>query len=265
MARSAIVLGGFATCLSFFVGSLAAEPAPPAAVDMFDAVAAGTLEVKVIPKDATRANILFRNQTKQPLHLRLPEAFAGVPVLAQRGGGLGGGGLGGGGLGGAGGAQQSFGGGFGGGGLGGGGGFGGGGFFQVPPEAMKKVRVVTVCLEHGKKDPNPRIAYELKPITDFTRDKRVIEICKLLGQGKLNQQTAQAATWHLTDGLSFEQLVRKVRIRHLNGSTEMFFSPGQVAQAARLVASVTEYVDSQQDVSPGRVATLESPGDFIGP
>ena len=99
MARSAIVLGGFATSLLFFVGSLAAEPAQPVAVDMFDAIAAGTLEVKLIPKDATRANILFKNQTNQPLHLRLPEAFAGVPVLAQfGGGGRGGGGLGGGGI-----------------------------------------------------------------------------------------------------------------------------------------------------------------------
>lgn len=271
MARSAIVLGGFATSLLFFVGSLAAEPAQPVAVDMFDAIAAGKLEVKLIPKDATRANILFKNQTNQPLHLRLPEAFAGVPVLAQfGGGGRGGGGLGGGGLGGGGGGQQSIGGGLGGGGGGGGfggggGGFGGGGFFQVPPDAMKKVRVATVCLEHGKKDPNPKIAYELKPITDFTKDKNVIEICKLLGQGKLHQQIAQAATWHLTDGLSYEELVKKVKIRHLNGSTEMFFSPGQIAQAARLVASVSHYVDSKKDDSPGRVATIESPSDFLGP
>ncbi len=265
MARSANFLGGFATMILLFAGSLAAEPAQPAVVDMFDAVAAGTLEVKLIPKDATQANILFKNQTEQPLHLRLPDAFAGVPVLAQRGGGLGGGGLGGGGLGGGGG-QQSIGGGLGGGGggLGGGGFGGGGGFFQVPPEAMKKVRVATVCLEHGKKDPNPRIEYELKPITEFTEDKKVIEICKLLGHGKLDQQTAQAATWHLTDALSFDELVQKVRIRHLNGSTEMFFSPQQVAQAARLVAHVSHFVDSQKDDSPGRVATIESPGDYLG-
>ena len=70
--------------------------AAAAATDMFAAVKNGELQVRVIPKDATQVTVLFKNQTQQPLSLRLPEAFAGVPVLAQIGGG-GVGGLGGGG------------------------------------------------------------------------------------------------------------------------------------------------------------------------
>jgi len=269
MARVAILLGAVAALLLPTAAAFAGKPGKAEAnlqpvVDMFDAISDGTLTVQVIPKDATRANLLFRNQTKQPLRLRVPEAFAGVPVLAQRGGfGGGGGGRGGGGGGfggGGGGGQQAFGGGGGGGGFGGGG--GGGGFFQVAPEAMRKVKIVTICLEHGKKDPNPKIAYEIKPIETVTGDKRVHEICKLLGDGKLDQQIAQAAAWHLTDGLTWEQLVQKVKIRHLNGSTETYFSPYQVTTAARVVSMLTNLLEAEGDnKSPGEQD--EQPHDSI--
>ncbi len=39
-----------------------------------------------------------------------------------------------------------------------------GGFFNVKPGKVGKLRVPTVCLEHGKPDPNPRMAYKLVPI-----------------------------------------------------------------------------------------------------
>ena len=123
-------------------GAAAAE-----SVGLFDAIEAGRVDVTFIAKSDRAARILITNREKQPIHLRLPEAFAGVPVLAQfggggggRGGGGGGLGGGGGGLGGGGGGQQSVGGGLGGGGGGlgggglGGGGGGGGGIFSVPPE-----------------------------------------------------------------------------------------------------------------------------------
>ena len=93
---------------------------------------AGQIEVKIIPQNATKANVLIRNLTDKPVELRLPKAFASVPVLAQgMMGGMGGmggggmGGMGGGGMGGGGG--QAGGGGMGGMGGGGMGGMGGGG------------------------------------------------------------------------------------------------------------------------------------------
>ena len=261
MARFAIICSLTAVLLPA-ANSLSADKPSRAiadqqpAVEMFAAISDGQLKVQLIPKDATRANVIFRNQTDQPLRLRLPEAFAGVPVLAQAGFGGGGGG----GFGGGGGGQQSFGGGMGGGGFGG----GGGGFFQVAPGAMKKVKVATVCLEHGKKDPNPKIAYEIKPIASFTTDQRVHQVCSLLGQGKMDQPTAQAAAWHLTDGLTWEQLAQKVKIRHLNGSTEMYFSPRQVTNAARLVSFVTALVKAEEEskrTSPGEQP--EQPHDAV--
>jgi len=68
-------------------------------VNFFDAMKAGQIEVKLIPKDSTQGRVFIQNKTKKPLNVKLPEAFAATPVLAQMGMGgmnMGGGGGGGG-------------------------------------------------------------------------------------------------------------------------------------------------------------------------
>mgnify|MGYP003984171623 CR=1 FL=1 len=211
-------------------------------VEFFAAKKAGLIDVMFIPRSSKSANIMMKNRTKRKLNIRMPEAFAGVPMLGQMGGmggggmGMGGGGMG---MGGGGGQSQGMGGGGGGMGMGGGGmGMGGGGmggFQNIEPGRVRKVKVTTVCLEHGKKDPNPRIKYDIVPIENFTRNAQVIELCRMIGSGKLDQMSAQAAAWHLTDKLSWQQLVQKIGATHLNGSSERYFHPNQVAMGMRYV------------------------------
>ena len=180
-------------------------------VEFFAAKKAGLIDVMFIPRSSKSANIMMKNRTKRKLSIRMPEAFAGVPILGQMGGmGMGGGGMG-----------------MGGGGM--------GGFQNIEPGRVRKVKVTTVCLEHGKKDPNPRIKYDIVPIENFTRNPQVIELCRMLGSGKLDQMSAQAAAWHLTDNLSWQQLVQKIGATHLNGTSERYFHPNQVAMGMRYV------------------------------
>ena len=192
-------------------------------VDLFQAMDDGVVDVQFIAKNAKEANIIIKNKMGKPLAIKMPAAFAGVPVLAQFGGG-GFGGNQGGGLGG----NQGFQGGGGGFGGQGGGGFGGGGqqggFFNVAPEKVGKMKVDFMCLEHGKKDPTARTPYKIVPITEFTQDQNVIELCKMLGRGEISQNIAQAAAWHFTDGLSWQQLASKNRVELSNGYTEKFFN-----------------------------------------
>ena len=201
--------------------AFAAKPTPakdvPAAevVEMFAGIKSGEIEVSFIPKDATVATILFKNKTAKPLTIKLPEAFVGVPVLAQAAPAM---------------ApkrpaampaspKQNMGSGFGSpmgglmpqpagmrvgnglgrmmgpgmfGGLGGMGPFGGGMMMNVGPDKIIKVKVPLVCLEHGKKDPTSRVKYEIRPIESFTKSPGVIEICKMVGRGEVPQNTAQA-------------------------------------------------------------------------
>src|SRR4051812_30068413 len=81
--------------------SLAASPtnkpkneAPAKTVELFAGMDAGDVEAVLIMRDATEGNLTIKNNTDKPLTVKIPEAFAGVPILAQRRGG-GGGGMGG--------------------------------------------------------------------------------------------------------------------------------------------------------------------------
>ena len=239
------------------------------AVELFEAMNAGQLEVRFIPTNAAKANVLIENKTDWVLNVELPEAIAAVPVLAQLGGGnmFGGGGNGGNMFGDGGGqgngASQGVGGGFNGGngqgfgngqGLGngqgfgdGGGNFGGGrqggaglgmGFMRIPPQKTRKLTARTVCLEYGKPDPNPRIAYRMIPIELFTTDVRVARLCRQLSRGDIEQRTAQAAAWHLASRLSWEKLAAVNRIESTYVGNIKYFSRRDLKKAQEVVISL---------------------------
>lgn len=226
--------------------------APVGVPDLFEAESRQLVAVKYIPNDAKSAQIIITNRTRKPLTLRLPDAFAGVPVLAQFGGmGMGGGGgQGGFAAGGIGGGAQATGGGMGGlGGQGmngmGGGGMGGagGGAFSIPPEKTKVFRVPTVCLEYGKREPTARMPYKLGPAESFSSDPKLAWVLDQLGRSRLPQKVAQAAAWHLSSGLSWEKLAAE-KIDHAGGvPDEPYFSPAELLAAHRLVAIATQEAD----------------------
>jgi hypothetical protein len=214
-------------------------------VEMFEAMEAGQISVKLIPKDSTQGRVFIKNKTGKPLNVRLPEAFAGVPVLAQMGmGGMGGGGGGG----------QGMGGGMGGGGMMG----GGGGMFNVPAEKEGNFKVPCVCLEHGKPEPRPQMAYSVKPIESFTTKPGVAEMLKELGNYRLDQRAAQVAAWHLNNGMSWETLANK-KIERADGSSYPYFTAEellagkQIADEAMLAAK-TEKKEETKKPSPGETA-----------
>ncbi len=230
MSLSKQILGlAVAVVIGFPAFSQAADNAPTSKdkdaiqrIEFFAARQAGMIDVNFIPRNSKQANILIRNNTNKPIALNMPQAFGGIPVVGQFGGG---GGMGGGGMGGMGG------GGMGGGGMGGG---GGGGFFNVEPNKVRRIKVNTVCLEHGKKEPSPRVKYEIVPIEWMTNKQEVAEICKMLGTGKLSQSVAQAAAWHYSDNMSWQELSQKVGRIHFNGLTEPYFQRQEVMMGMQL-------------------------------
>ncbi len=209
-----------------------------AAVELFQAMDDGQVDVKFIAKSDRAARVLITNKTNQPLNVQLPAAFAGVPVLAQfgggggrGGGGFGGGGRGGGGFGGGGGGQQSVGGGLGGGGLGGGGLGGGGGVFSIPPEQTRKLNVAVVCLDHGLRDPSSSKPYKIVPAAQHINRPAVIELLIAFGRGELNHGAAQAAVWHLNNDLSWDELAAKKQGTRRSTSRPPYFSQDEIKAA----------------------------------
>lgn len=214
---------------------------------VLEAEAQGIVSVKYIANDSRSAQIIVTNKTRRPATLRLPAAFAGVPVLAQMGMGGGGGQMAGFGAGGIGAQPQTAG---GGGGLGNQGmngmGGGGGGAFSIPPEKTRVFRVTTVCLEHGKPEPSSRYPYQLSALDSFSTDPKLAVVLESLGRGELSQKVAQAAAWHIANGLSWERLAAE-KIDHAGGvPDEPYFTQAELLAAHRAVAIATRQAADRQ-------------------
>jgi hypothetical protein len=238
------------------------------AIDLFAAMDSGVLEVKLFLKDASAGTVLLKNRSNKPLSIKLPDAFGGMPVAAQFFGPMpGGGGLGIGANGGGGGNPL-----FGGGGnqnVGAGfppavgnnnrngGGLLGPGFFNIEPGKERKLKVAAVCLQHGKDEPNPRVAYRICPIASVTEKPEVAELLKSLANDATDQRAVQAAAWHLENGLSWKELAKMPRIRHLGGVTERFFSALEIDRARAY--SDASLVAAKQRKPPGYVSTGATP------
>ena len=268
MSRVASILFG-----GFFAGALIVSASSQSAVaaesasatstsasasgvpDLFEAEAQQLVSLRYIPNNAKSAQIIVTNRTRRPLTLRLPDAFAGIPVLAQMGGmgGMGGGNQGGFAAGGIGGGPQTTAGGAGGlggqgmNGMGGGGmGMGGGGAFSIPPERSRTFRVPTVCVEYGKHEPSSRMPYKLTKVETFSSDPKLTFVLESLGRGELSQKVAQAAAWHIANGLTWEKLAAE-KIDHAGGiPDEPYFSQAELVMAYRLVAVATEEARRRQ-------------------
>lgn len=228
-------------------GSLAGK-AETETVELFDAIKAGDIAVKVIPKDEAAGKVVIENKTKRPLAIRLPEVFVAAPVAAQIFGAPGANGFpgvndGNGQLGQAGAQNQPVGGGFNNqGGANGrqanGNGNFNGGIFKVEPEKVGRLKFTTVCLAHGKPTPNPHIEYQLLPVESFTSNAKTVETLKMLARGEIDQKSAQALAWRYENGKSWSELGRLVGARHLNGRSEGMFTAGQLAKAKKLAGEV---------------------------
>lgn len=231
-----------------FCGSLLSEDAT-SSIELFDALDAGKVSVKFIAVDETRANVLVENLTELPLVIQLPDAIAAVPVLAQFGQGLGQGfGQGNGqnaGQNGGGGAQPV------GGNLNAGQGQGAGqglgqppgmglGFMRIPPRKQMKFVASTVCLDHGKAEPNPRVAYRLIRLSEFTGNELMAKLCSEIGSSNLAHKTAQAVAWHLANDMSWDELAKVNSIESKYLGNVSYFRKRDIMLAKRWIESASE-------------------------
>lgn len=231
-------------------------------VGLFAAMEEGVVETKLIPKNSLGGNLIITNTQPEPITVQIPAGFVGVPVSAQFGGGggfgQGGGGLGqgGGGLGQQGGGQQAVGGGQQGGGLGGGGigqqGGGQQGFFSIPPQRAVIVPYTSVCLEHGKTEPNPRMQYVIVPVEKYTDNVALQKLVTMVGSGRMDQGAAQAAAWNIANGMSWQELANK-KYDRLAAPDTAYFSVAQLQQAQQVVAAA-EYAAKNDPTTPADTA-----------
>jgi hypothetical protein len=241
--------------------ALAASPdvvsAPAREVELFEAMKNGDVDATFIARSDRAARLVIANKTNEPLNIKLPEAFAGVPaqVVAQFGGGGGGGNRGGGGGSGGGGNQGV------GGGGGGAGGGGGGGFFSVPPEKVGQIDFAVVCLDHGLRNPSSSKPYVIVPVEQYVDRPEVIELLKAFGRGELQHGAAQAATWHLNNDLSWEELASKRQGTRRSINRPPYFSHDEM-RAAVAYASQARHLAAEAKLNEQEsAANGEAPQD----
>ena len=102
-----------------------------------------------------------------------------------------------------------------------------------------------------------RFSGEIQGMSSSAIDQRmreVIELCRMLGSGQLNQSAAQAAAWHFTDDLTWIELVNKIGARHLNGTVDRYFHPNTV----RLGMRYAQVAAQRAKLNPSQVDKIES-------
>ena len=230
-------------------------------VELFSAMDSGQLKVTMISKNEFEANIFIENKTKKPLTVKLPKTAVGVQVLKQGFGPAAGAGAAGGANNQAGSQQgngqaQQQGGGMGmmgGMGMGGMQGMGGMGMgmFSVPPEKTVLVPFTSVCLNHGKPTPKPSMTYKLVPTESYTQDPVLQEMLVQVATGKLDRGAAQAATWHITDKMSWEQLAAKTEVvLGGQGGTRPYFTRQQIIDAMSLFSAAKQQAEIRAKETP---------------
>ena len=81
----------------------------------------------------------------------------------------------------------------------------------------------------------------------------------------MNQRVAQAAAWHLANGLSWEELANK-QIEHLVGGSEPWFSPDEIRSAMQIAADggrPKASEDPQRNAKPARPSNRSANSDRV--
>ena len=231
-------------------------------IELFTGMQSGKLEAKIIPKDATQCQLLVTNKTDKALNVHLPDVFGAVPVMAQlldgrardttQGLGVGnplgdfmnpmgrnpgmfnvGGGPGIPGFGPRPGGQRNI-----------------WAPFNVASEKVGRLKLLAVCLEHGKRDPAPHIPYQIKALSELTDKAEVHELCRMLGRGEISQPAAQAAAWHLENGLSWLALAN-MQHRPVLMNRRPYFSQAALAVGKQAAEVAAKRADKKGEAAKG--------------
>jgi hypothetical protein len=216
-------------------------------VALFDAIESSQIDARLVHRDEKSGNLFIENLTGTTLNIKLPNAFVGVHVLnqagfdfsqltqngqgTQSGSGNSGGQVTGGGA--AGNNQNAT-------------GLTGGPIFSIPPDRIIRVPVKSVCLEHGKQSPLPRMEYRVAPVEAFSSDPVLREVLTLVARGEIRQQVGQAIAWHLANGKSWKQLAQ-LRTPQLAGLPGIpVFLQRDVQEAESVLTAVKARVEKEE-------------------
>ena len=201
-------------------------------VDLFEGIEDHQLGARVYPMSAYSSSVFISNLTKEPLTVKVPAAVSSVHILAQAGPNPGllqtlqGG------------SQTQ---------VGDSQAVGGNlnpvgnnqnidfnGLFTIPPEQTVKLKLSSVCLEHGKPCPSSLKTYELRPIESQVKDKALVLVLQKFNPKRDDLEMVQAIAWHLSSHLGWQELASKKKHQIVGGGVP-YFTPAQLIAAKKIV------------------------------
>ena len=90
--------------------------------------------------------------------------------------------------------------------------------------------------------------YTIAKVQDFRDNPVLEEVLKMVASGQLDEQSAQAATWHVTDKMSWEQLAAK-SIPHIGRPATPYFTPQQIARAQSIFSTAVAHVNERNEIA----------------
>jgi hypothetical protein len=86
-------------------------------------------------------------------------------------------------------------------------------------------------------------------LESYSDDPRLEQLLESIGKGEVSQKVAQAAAWHIANGLTWQQLAAE-KIDHAGGDPdEPFFTPAELQAACKVVEIVTKRAEASPAVS----------------
>ena len=76
--------------------------------------------------------------------------------------------------------------------------------------------------------------YIIVPLEQFNADPKVTELCRLLGEGKVKQNIAQAAAWNMANGMTWDSLAKKNRRESQYTGNEKYFTQDELRAAVNV-------------------------------
>jgi len=95
------------------------------------------------------------------------------------------------------------------------------------------------------------------PAEKYITDPKVKEVCKMLGDGKVDQRTAQIAAWHLANHMTWDDLAGLKTFPHLPQYSQPVFSSDEITEAVNIVDQAIKAVDAGQQ--PKTTTTTPAP------
>tara|TARA_R110002095_G_scaffold102921_1_gene90235 strand:+ start:1409 stop:2269 length:861 start_codon:yes stop_codon:yes gene_type:complete len=212
-------------------------------VNLFEGIEQQALTVRVAPISAYNSSVFITNLTAQPLTVKLPQSVASIHILAQNGPGDGflqglqnqpqqqtgksqavGGNLT------PVGNNQNF---------------DFKGLFTIPAEKTVRLRLQSVCLEHGKPSPSSLKTYELRPIESQVQDKALVLLLTKFDPRYDDWEMMQAIAWHLSSHMEWQELANEKKDRVIGGGVPLF-STAQLLAAKKIVEMAQVNVNRKQ-------------------